>query len=112
MSGMNRITGAHIAPEPHLVQSIGDILSTPCGTRVMRRDYGSELPRLVDAPINADTLMDIYMATAEALTRWEPRLQLSRVQVEGAQAGQLVVALEGETADGQVRIAAGVGGQA
>ena len=38
--------------QEHIDQSIGDILSTPIGTRVMRPDYGSRIPRLVDRPIN------------------------------------------------------------
>ncbi|MEW7978507.1 MAG: GPW/gp25 family protein [Candidatus Sedimenticola endophacoides] len=52
MQGMHAITGQHLAGEAHLRQSIIDILTTPLGTRVMRRDYGSRLFELVDAPIN------------------------------------------------------------
>jgi phage baseplate assembly protein W len=63
----------------HLAQSIGDILSTPIGTRVMRRDYGSALFELIDAPANALTRSRIYAATATALARWEPRIRLTRV---------------------------------
>ena len=33
----------------HLNQSIADILTTPIGTRVMRPDYGSNIPRLIDS---------------------------------------------------------------
>lgn len=112
MTGMNRQTGAAIAPSDHLAQSVADILSTPVGSRVMRRDYGSELSRLIDAPMNADTIMDIYMETAVALAKWEPRLTLSRVQIAEAQPGRFTVALEAVTADGSRNFTAQIGGRA
>ena len=39
--GMDRVTGKAIGRDEHIPQSIGDILQTPKGTRVMRRDYGA-----------------------------------------------------------------------
>ena len=45
---MNRETGAAISTVEHIGQSIRDILTTRLGTRVMRREYGSLLPELVD----------------------------------------------------------------
>lgn len=95
MKGTNTITGQHLAGEAHLRQSIIDILTTPIGTRVMRRDYGSRLFELVDAPINRSTLVEIYTATAEALLKWEPRLKLGRVQVTQVSPGQVQLLLEG-----------------
>jgi phage baseplate assembly protein W len=41
MQGMNRNTGRKLSGVDHLRQSIVDILTTPIGSRVMRRDYGS-----------------------------------------------------------------------
>jgi phage baseplate assembly protein W len=67
MAGMSRITGAAVGGFDHLRQSIQDILSTPVGTRVHRRDYGSDLPRLVDRPMNATLASD--MVAAAAVTR-------------------------------------------
>ena len=95
MQGMNSVTGQHLAGEAHLRQSIIDILTTTIGTRVMRRDYGSRLFELVDAPINRTTLVEIYSATAEALLKWEPRLELTRVRVTQADPGQVELLLEG-----------------
>ena len=74
MRGMNRNTGKALDGLDHLRQSIGDIFSTRIGTRVMRRDYGSDLPNLIDRPVNEDLAVDCYVAIAEALTKWEPRL--------------------------------------
>ena len=72
MKGMNAKTGRATTGLDHLYQSIDKILTTPIGTRIARRDFGSELPELVDAPNNATTRVRLYAATATALMRWEP----------------------------------------
>jgi phage baseplate assembly protein W len=87
MHGMHSQTGQHLTDIGHLRQSISDILTTPIGSRVMRRDYGSRLYEYIDAPINRSTLVEIYSAVAEALRRWEPRLTVKRIQVEAHQPG-------------------------
>lgn len=93
---MNNTTGRAITGTEHLSQSIADILSTPLGSRVMRRDYGSLLPELIDHPDNATTRVRIYAAAAGALMKWEPRLKLSRIQMySGARPGQVVIDIEG-----------------
>ena len=100
MHGMDRTTGKPLDGLAHLQQSIGDILSTPVGSRVMRRDYGSLVPRLIDQPFNPTTKIRLYAATATALMRWEPRIRLSRVALDlGEQPGQVVVTLEGVRTD-------------
>lgn len=96
MSGLDRDTGTRMSANAHLAQSIADILATPLGTRVMRRDYGSELPRLIDAPINGETSVDLFIATAEAIERWEPRYRLRRVEIETAAPGRIALRLSGE----------------
>jgi hypothetical protein len=97
---MNASTGAAIDGDAHLVQSIQDILSTPIGTRVRRRDYGSLLFELIDAPFNAATRMLMYAATALALGRWEPRIRLTRVGIElGEEPGAIRLEIEGERTD-------------
>ena len=81
MEGMSRATGQPLDGMAHVWQSVGDILSTPKGTRVMRREYGSDLPRLVDRPINQSLLAAIRAETVDALARWEPRLRCEKVQL-------------------------------
>ncbi len=95
MLGTNSTTGKALSGIDHLRQSIQDILTTPIGSRVMRRDYGSNLYRLVDAPTTRTALLEIYVATAEALTRWEPRLALSQVTATAVQPGQITLSLYG-----------------
>lgn len=92
---MNVLTGGAIANNEHIAQSIADILTTRIGTRVMRREYGSLLPDLVDHPSNDVTRLRAYAATAMALTRWEPRIQVHRVQLQSATLqGQAVMDIE------------------
>jgi len=99
---MNANTGARLSGIDHLRQSITDILTTPVGSRVMRREYGSRLYQLVDAPINRSTLLQLYAATAEALRRWEPRLKLTQVRAVSAEPGRVVLTITGEyLPDGQ-----------
>jgi uncharacterized protein len=93
MLGMNRETGAPLDGIAHLKQSIRDILTTRVGTRVMRRDYGSELPALVDRPMNEELTVDLYAATAGALENWEPRVRLEAVQVTVAAPGRIELSL-------------------
>ena len=44
--GMNSQTGLSISEVEHIRQSVRDILVTPVGSRVMRREYGSLLSAL------------------------------------------------------------------
>lgn len=97
---MNRETGGDISDLDHISQSIEDILTTRIGTRVMRREYGSLLPELVDHPFNDVTRLRVYAGTVMAVMRWEPRVSLSRVQFVGANLqGQSALELEGSSVD-------------
>ncbi len=97
MTGMHGGTGKRLDGLAHLKQSITDILTTPVGSRVMRREYGSRLFELIDAPVTPATLIDLYAATAEALARWEPRFRLTQVTSRGVNAaGKMQLTLTGE----------------
>jgi phage baseplate assembly protein W len=96
MIGMSATTGRALSGIDHVRQSVTDILTTPIGTRVMRRDYGSKLFELIDAPMNRETLLELYKATAEALLIWEPRLKVERVIAASAEPGRVELSLTGE----------------
>jgi uncharacterized protein len=101
--GMNAETGLNLTGLDHLKQSIVDILNTPIGSRVMRRNYGSRLFELIDAPINRNTVIDVISATAEALMKWEDRLVISTVEVTGAIIGQITLRITGKyVLDGKI----------
>lgn len=95
MVGIDANSGKPLGGLAHLRQSIRDILTTPLGSRVMRRDYGSRLFQLIDAPLNRATLVELYAATAEAIARWEPRFRLQNVQATSAQPGRVELDLTG-----------------
>ncbi|WP_164276593.1 GPW/gp25 family protein [Stenotrophomonas sp. B1-1] len=102
MSGMNAITGRSIAGTAHLMQSIADILTTPLGSRIQRRDYGSLLPDLIDQPFNERTRLQLFGAIATALMRWERRIRLSRIALTPASApGAFVLELDYRPSDGR-----------
>ena len=95
-NGVDRFNGKRLSGIQHLKQSIVDILTTPIGSRVMRRDYGSRLYQLIDAPINRETIIDIISAVAEALLRWEPRIRLNRVILSNIDLGSIHLTLQGQ----------------
>jgi hypothetical protein len=100
MIGMDRHTGKPLGGADHLAQSIGDILSTPLGSRIGRRTYGSDLPELLDQPMNDRGLLLVFAATAQAIMRQEGRARLSRIALErGAALGQWRLRLAGTRTD-------------
>lgn len=103
MTGMNAQTGRTLEGLEHIHQSVRDILTTPIGSRVMRRDYGSLLPEMIDAPLNDATLLQAYAAAVMALIRWEPRIHISAIRrsVSAAQPGLAVLEIESQTREGE-----------
>lgn len=100
MIGMNKQTGRRISEVEHLRQSINDILTTPIGSVVMNREYGSLLPELIDHPTNGANTLRMMSATVMAIGRWEPRVAISRVGcVLGDADGQSYIDLEGALLD-------------
>jgi len=95
MLGTNSTTGKALSGFEHFKQSVRDILTTRRFSRVMRRDYGSNLPALVDAPMNPETIGQIIYETAAALIMWEPRLDLQRVTCQSVTPGKIVISLTG-----------------
>lgn len=94
---MDSTTGRHITGIAHVRQSVADILTTPLGSRLERRNYGSLLPSLIDQPDNAHTRLRCYAAIASALMKWEPRLRVTRVgMTAGDRPGQATVDLQGD----------------
>ena len=96
MQGIDAQSGGPVAGDQHLRQSIRDILTTPIGSRVMRRTYGSRLFELVDAPLNAAVIARIVAAAAEAIDTWEPRYRVRRIRVAAAGDAHISLDLDGE----------------
>lgn len=75
-------------------ESIRSILGTQYGERVMRPRFGSNLKTLVFAPNNSATANLARFYTEEALSRWEPRIEVDAVTVTNDNtAARLVIAI-------------------
>ncbi|MCX2696393.1 GPW/gp25 family protein [Ochrobactrum chromiisoli] len=79
--GFSNVDGSLLTGFDHVRQSIEVILNTPIGSRVMRRDFGSELMALIDRPSNDQIILSIYSACATAIAKWEPRFALTGISI-------------------------------
>ncbi len=78
-------TGSRIATshyEEDIKEAIWIILGTAKGERVMRPDFGCGIHDMVFTAINTTTLNQVENSVREALTVWEPRIQLTAVKAD------------------------------
>lgn len=82
--------------EDDIKEAIWIILSTAKGERVMRPGFGCGIHDLVFAPINASTLRLVETTVQEALTFFEPRIEVLNVSASGseAQPGKLLINID------------------
>ncbi len=82
--------------EQDIKESIWIILSTSKGERVMRPDFGCGIHDLVFSPINTTTINLVENSVREALTQWEPRIELNNVAVSSEldYEGKLLVSID------------------
>lgn len=80
MTGIDAQNGRELGGIAHVRQSVRDILTTPVGSRVLLREYGSRLHDLVDRPLGPGLLAALQAEAVRALARWEPRLRLRSVR--------------------------------
>jgi phage baseplate assembly protein W len=71
--------------EQKIQESIWLILATAPGERQMRPTFGCGIHAYVFAPNNPATHGHIAHEVRQALTDWEPRIDLQQVQVDAAQ---------------------------
>jgi len=92
---LDHYTGGSIEGWSHVAQSIETLLATRVNTRVFLRDFGSDVPTLIDTPMNDANILRLYVAVAEAIEKWEPRFSLTDVQIEPAASGNITFELKG-----------------
>ena len=73
MPGINARTGGPLSGWTHVEQSISRILMTRIGSRVMFRNFGADVSKMIDANATPKVIMGIFVAIAEALDTWEPQ---------------------------------------
>ncbi|WP_336801982.1 GPW/gp25 family protein [Kaistia sp. MMO-174] len=72
------------------------ILSTRIESRVMRRTFGSTVPQLQDANATRRILLELYVAIADALAKWEPGFRLQTIDlIKGGRDGVFMFVLSG-----------------
>lgn len=100
MAGMARSSGVALDGLDHIRQSVADILSTPVGTRVGRREYGSLLPELIDQPMTPANILRLYAASAVAISRNEDRIRLRKVGLGiGERPGAATIIIDAQRTD-------------
>ncbi|MBH2662254.1 MULTISPECIES: GPW/gp25 family protein [Serratia] len=93
--GMNNSGTGTLTDADHVWQSANDILLTPIGSRIMRRNYGSLVPDLLDSPQNDVTRLQLMSATVIALAAWEPRLALDTINISYSPTGAVTAEMAG-----------------
>ncbi|HGM7056453.1 TPA: GPW/gp25 family protein [Serratia marcescens] len=93
--GMNNSGTGTLTDADHVWQSANDILLTPIGSRIMRRNYGSLVPDLLDNPQNDVTRLQLMSATVIALAAWEPRLALDTINISYSPTGAVTAEMAG-----------------
>ncbi|MBI2306097.1 MAG: GPW/gp25 family protein [Rhodocyclales bacterium] len=99
--GTDARTGRRMDEVEHIRQSVRDILTTPIGSRVMRREYGSLLPDLIDHPGNPANRLRLMSATVMAIIRWEPRVSVRSARIGIGMDGAVTVDMEAVRRGGQ-----------
>lgn len=74
---------AYAREEQSVQEAIWIILGTAPGERRMRPQFGCGIHNLVFAPNNPTTRGNVAHQVRQALTRWEPRIDVLSVQVDG-----------------------------
>ena len=57
------------------------------------RTIGSRIRDLIDRPVNAQWLADLYFEVAHAIQRWEPRVRVLKVGAAMTQPGHVTIGL-------------------
>ena len=68
--------------EESVAEAIWVVLGTSRGERQMRPRFGAGIQDYVFASLDASTLGDVAFLVREALTEWEPRIDVLDVRVE------------------------------
>lgn len=92
---MSRSDGTTLTEIEHIHQSLEDISTTPIGSRLMRREYGTLLVNLIDQPISESLYLKVYSTLYSAYVRWEDRIEISHINVANVSNGQLVLDVAG-----------------
>lgn len=80
--------------EEHIKQSLRTLLSTARGERVMRREFGNRLGAYLFENIGATTTSLIKREITSTVERFERRVELTDVRVQGGTANPALLSVE------------------
>ncbi|MFL9828926.1 GPW/gp25 family protein [Rhodoplanes sp. SY1] len=80
-TGIDRRTGRILSGWDHVLQSLEVIFSTRFGSRVLRRWFGSDIPKLLGEKLVPSTVLRFWTAVAIAIDTWEPRYRITRIGI-------------------------------
>lgn len=92
---MSRYNGSELTELDDINQSLEDIATTPIGSRLMRREYGTLLASLIDQPTGEALYLKIYSTLYTAYVRWEDRIDINQINVAELKKGQLILDIVG-----------------
>lgn len=79
--GMHAGSGQALSDDDHIRQSVADILTTPVGSMITLREYGSYNLQLIDQPVSPALRLQIMASSVMALMRWEPRVTPASIHI-------------------------------
>lgn len=98
-TGFDRNTGKLISGWSHVQQSLGVIFTTHFGERVMRRWFGSFVPKILGANMTPSTVLKFWTAICVAIDTWEPRYRVTKIVPQGSpeemRSGDITFQIEG-----------------
>lgn len=74
-----------------VMMSIRQILGTKIGSRVIDRDFGSDLRDVLFTPIDEVSIARVRFAVTSAIQRWERRIDLLNVEVDTSRVSEGVI---------------------
>lgn len=101
--GTDRNTGRLISGVPYLWQRLSDVIATPVGSLVGRRDFGSRMFEVLDRNVDSGFYMDAFVRLAEAINNPANGLddfRLSTMRVERPAEHHVEIYLSGYLLDG------------
>lgn len=82
---------ALVSDELDIEQSLGILLSTELGERVMRPDFGCDLHHLLFETLNATTRTYVADLIRKAILLYEPRIDVERIEFTPAEGDDNVI---------------------
>lgn len=77
-----------------IAMSIRQILGTKIGSRVMDRDFGTDLREILFAPIDEISVARVRFAITNAIQTWEGRVEIMSVDVSIARVKEGIIEVE------------------